>query len=108
MLQQVGVGNGGPNSGATFNYYPQRNYVARDVASDIRNTDIGVFGVFIHETANAIGDLYGLADPYSGYGKQNARRGIVDPDVGAAFETCVFGGLVGLQSGRVGSSREFR
>ncbi len=108
MLKTIGVGDGGPNSGATFNYYPQRNYIARNVASDPGYTDIGVFGVFTHELANSVGEQYALTDPFSGYAKQNAKYGIVDPDVGAAFETCVFGGLVGLQTGRVGSARELK
>jgi hypothetical protein len=108
MLKQIGVGNGGSNSGATFNYNPKYNFVASDVASDSTYKDIGVFGVFIHEVADSLGDQYPLKDPYGGYAKQNAAHGIGDPDVGAAFETCVFGGLVGLQTGRVGSRRELR
>ena len=107
MLQTIGVGSGKPNSGATFANYPERNYVASDLAADKNNTDIGVFAIFIHETANSIGDQYGLADPYGGYAKENAKHGITDPDVGAAFETCVFGGLVGVKSGQVGNRREF-
>ena len=62
----------------------------------VQYTDVGVFGVFIHELANSIGERYGLADTFGGYRAQNARRGINDADVGAAFESCVFGGLVGL------------
>jgi len=64
-------------------------------------------GLFVHEVGNSLGDIVGLPDPYGGYAAQNSARGIADPDVGAAFETCVFGGLVGLRSGRVGSRREF-
>jgi hypothetical protein len=104
----MNVGDGRPQSGGTFSYNPKRNFVASDVASNPLNKDIGVFGLFVHEVANSIGDQYDLADPYGGYGKQNAKHGIADPDVGAAFETCVFGGLVGLRTGRVGSHREFR
>jgi hypothetical protein len=92
----MNVGDGSPQSGGTFRYNPKRNFVASDVASNSLNKDIGVFGVFIHEVANSIEDQYGLADPYGGYAKQNAKHGIGDPDVGAAFETCVFGGLVGF------------
>ncbi|MEK6280524.1 MAG: hypothetical protein AABN95_09255 [Acidobacteriota bacterium] len=60
-----------------------------------------------HELGNALGAALGLPDPFGGYAAQNSARGIGDPDVGAAFENCVFGGLVGLRSGRVGSRREF-
>lgn len=104
----MNVGDGSPQSGGTFSYYPQRNFVASDVASNALNKDIGVLALFIHELGNSIGDQYGLADPYTGYAKKNAKHGIADPDVGAAFETCAFGGLVGLRTGRVGSHREFR
>jgi hypothetical protein len=94
-------------SGATFASNPRNNFIASDVASNPRNTSIGLFGLYTHELGNALGAAVGLPDPFGGYAAQNSARGISDPDVGAAFESCVFGGLVGLRSGRVGSRREF-
>jgi YD repeat-containing protein len=84
------------------------NYVASDVVADSKYGDIGVFGLYIHELGNALGVETGIDNPFGAYAEENAKHGIKDdPDVGAAFEQCVFGGIVGLSSGRVGTSREF-
>jgi len=83
------------------------NYVASDVAADPKNLAIGLLGLFAHELGNGLGAETGMADPFAAYAAENAKFGISDPDVGAAFERCAFGGLVGLRSGRVGSHREF-
>lgn len=40
-----------------------------------------------------------------GYGSENRKSGISDPDAGAALEICIFGGLVNLRTGRVGTTR---
>jgi len=108
QLKAVGGNPSGVDqSGATFGSSPNSNFIASDVASDSRNLNIGLFGLFIHELGNSLGKISGLADPFNGFAQQNSKLGIKDPDVGAAFESCVFGGLVGLRSGRVGSRREF-
>jgi YD repeat-containing protein len=83
------------------------NFVASDVAADPKNLDIGLFGIYVHETGNALGAETGMDDPFGAYAAENAKHGVSDPDVGAAFERCVFGGLVGLRTGRIGSHREF-
>lgn len=83
------------------------NFVASDVAADPKNLDIGLFGLYIHEVGNALGAETGMDDPFGAYAAHNAKFGVSDPDVGAAFEICVFGGLVGLRTGRIGSHREF-
>jgi len=79
------------------------NFIASDVAADPSNLDIGLLGLYVHELGNGLGVEIGMADRWEGYRAENAKVGISDPDVGAAFERCVFGGLVGLQRGRVGS-----
>lgn len=131
LFQNGKVGDGSPNSGATFVGSGERNYIASDVYQNTQRTilgkttsgiytEIGLFALRIHETGNAISDLrnrlaqgtknseYGIRDkliPINGYGAENKRFGINDPDAGAALERCVFGGIVNLRTGRVGTSR---
>ena len=83
------------------------NFVASDVAADPKNLDIGLLGLYVHEVGNALGAQTGMDDPFGAYAAENAKHGVSHPDVGAAFERCVFGGLVGLRTGRIGSHREF-
>jgi hypothetical protein len=83
------------------------NFIASDVAADPGNLDIGLLGLYVHELGNGLGVETGMDDPFGGYAAENAKFSISDPDVGAAFERCVFGGIVGLRTGRVGSNREF-
>ncbi len=83
------------------------NYIASDVAANPIYLDIGVLAAYVHELGNTLGVETGMPDPYGGYAAENAKFGVSDPDVGAAFERCVFGGLVGLRTGRLGSNREF-
>jgi hypothetical protein len=85
------------------------NYVASDVVADSNFVDIGVFGLYVHELGNALGVETGMDTPFGAYAEANAAKyGVTDdPDVGVAFEGCVFGGIVGLRTGRVGSHREF-
>src|SRR6266705_539267 len=90
--------NQGDQAGLTLRTNPMQNFIANDVASSSSNTDTGLFALFIHELGNALGLQVGLSDPLSGFRAQNGKRGIDDPDVGAAFENCVFCGLVGLRS----------
>ncbi|MDX2044729.1 MAG: hypothetical protein SF097_26195, partial [Acidobacteriota bacterium] len=109
QLKALGVGDGRPNSGAFFKSDQKTGYVASDVVRDNGYKYVGVLGVAIHELGNLLAMQTTVANPYSGYKTKTARgENISDPDAGAAFETCVFGGLVGLQSGRVGNKRELK
>jgi RHS repeat-associated protein len=100
--------NGGPESGMVLRTNPKQGYIANDVAKDPKNTDIALLALFIHELGNSLGSQLKLKNPFSGYGAENKKYGISDPDIGAKFENCVFGnkGIVGLKSGRLGGSRE--
>src|SRR5215471_6194691 len=89
----------GPESGLTLRSNPSHTFVASDVANNYSNLDSSVFAIFIHEIGNSLGQQVGLKNPFGAYEQQNAKHGISDPDVGAAFETCVYRGLVGLKSG---------
>lgn len=116
LAQDLNRANGTPNYWATqsgltlgddFKGGFGVTYIASDVAADPKNLDIGLLGIYVHELGNGLGAETGMDDPFGGYASENAKFGISDPDVGAAFERCVFGGLVGLRTGRVGSHREF-
>lgn len=76
----MNVGNGSPQSGGTFSYYPQRNFVASDVASNSLNKDIGVFGVFIHEE---------LSEIFGGYAKAMVTSDVRGVGRGAVGHTAV-------------------
>ena len=90
-------------SGATIDGSPSANWVASDVASNRqRYTDIGVFALYVHELGNLIASQLGIADRWN----RNPNDPTDDPDIGQALENCVFGGRVGLRSGRVGNNRE--
>lgn len=110
-LKSNGVGDGSPNSGATIANYPTQNRVAREVATDPNILDVAKFAVFVHELGNALAGqryLNGTSKKKIGdYGAENKKLGINDPDAGAALEACVYGGIVGLRTGRVGTTREF-
>jgi len=108
-LQQIGVGDGRPNSGATFDTDPirERSFLANDIVFSPRSSSRGVLGLILHEAGNNLGRQRALENIFGGYDNRTARgERIRDCDVGAAFETCVFGGIVGLQTGRVGPYRE--
>ncbi|MGH9877785.1 MAG: hypothetical protein ACRD5H_09115 [Nitrososphaerales archaeon] len=74
--------------------------------------EIGLFALQIHEVGNTLANtkFLDVDESLAPQRWRDARRrvGIADEDVGAAFETCVFGGLVGLVSGKVGDKRELR
>jgi len=128
-LYSRGVGDGSPNSGATFGRTPFHNFIASDVYANLRPmfaggipgyTSIGFIALKIHELGNGLAGVrrqlaQGQNNPeYSsrdqlrtigGYGPENKKHGIDDPDAGAALEICVFRGIVNLRTGRVGSTR---
>ncbi|MGE3466579.1 MAG: hypothetical protein AB7J13_06565 [Pyrinomonadaceae bacterium] len=95
-----------PQSGLTLGNYPSNNNIASDVWNNPNYIGIGKFALFIHELGNALAGLR--------FFNKTDRRTIGDyswgghDDAGAVFEACVFGGIVGLRSGRIGTSREFR
>ncbi len=124
-----GVGDGSPNAGVTYDRTPFHNYIASDVYRNLSPvfrggttgyTGIGFKALKIHELGNALAGArrqlaqgrnnpeYGIRDTLKnigGYGEENKKYRISDPDAGAALEICVFGGLVNLRSGRVGTTR---
>jgi hypothetical protein len=127
-LLSSGVGDGSPQAGATYNRTPLHNYIASEVYANappfpggsIPFTDMGFRALKIHELGNALAGLrrqsaqgrnnpeYGIRDKLKdigGYGPENKKAGIDDPDAGAALEICVFGGIVNLRTGRVGPGR---
>ena len=82
-----------------------------DVIKNSDFSEVAKFALFVHELGNALAGqryLNGTSKTKMGdYGKQNRKLGISDPDAGAALEACVYGGIVGLRTGRIGTSREF-
>ncbi|MEW5978803.1 MAG: hypothetical protein AB1898_23645 [Acidobacteriota bacterium] len=64
-------------------------------------------GILVHEIGNSLGWQTYMNDPYNAYEVRNKENGIADPDVGAAFENCVFGGIVDVRTGLVGTERNF-
>lgn len=97
-------------SGYTSSNNTQRNWIARDVASNYNDypADNGFLGLFIHEMGNQIANQLGLNNWDTKFASEMAKLGIKDGDYGAALESCSFGnkGIVGLRTGRLGPSRE--
>jgi hypothetical protein len=102
-------------SGYTAADNPRDNWIASDVANNSKYKDNAVYALFIHETGNQIANiiqgLHGIEDRnkdwWRNYGNENANfYGVNDPDIGQKLENCVFGGRVGLQTGRLGPNRE--
>jgi hypothetical protein len=105
----------GPQSGYVIGSRPRDAYIASDIVEGVRlgaYKSVGLQALQIHELGNALGFL-----SHSGAWKANVpqrwnnRRIAIGikkdhDDSGAAFETCVFGGFVGLISGRIGNNRE--
>lgn len=94
-------------SGLTLGRYPTNNFIASDVAGNRKlYTDVGVLAVFIHELGNSIAIqlMPGQETAFKGYGLNGINDN--DRDYGTNLEACVFGGIVGLRTGRVGSNRE--
>ena len=93
-------------SGFTLYERPKTNWIATDVGSNTKlYTNIGVLGLFIHELGNSIGvQLWGKS-AINSFGLNGLNNN--DKDFGTNLENCVFGGIVGLRSGKVGSNREF-
>lgn len=121
LAKDVGsFGDGSPESGLTLGTNPSENFVASDVAGNNKISDIAVFALFIHELGNSIaGQRYknSLKRNSKEHGKNLKQIGEYQEyakkygtgkhtDAGVALEGCVFGGIVGLRSGRVGNSRE--
>jgi hypothetical protein len=111
-LHSWGVGDGSPNSGATWGAHPENNRIASDIVSNSNVPYIAKFALFIHELGNSLAGLRYLnkksKKKIGDYAdKIDKKLGITDPDAGAAFKTCIFGGIVGVRTGRVGRSREF-
>ncbi len=79
------------------------NYIALEVVRGLNDrtyTKVGVDALFIHEMGNLIGNLLGIGV------KSGTSDPTGDPDYGQKLENCVFGGRVGLRTGRLGISRE--
>jgi hypothetical protein len=94
-------------SGITLRNSPGLNWIASNVANGAEYSDVGVLALWVHELGNALAVQMEISKPFSGYAEENARVGVTDDaDFGQTLETCVFGGRVGLRSGRLGSSRE--
>lgn len=126
------IGDGSPNSGATYGGSPGHNYIASDIYANLSPvfpggtaayTAIGFKALKIHELGNALAGLrkqlaqgrnnpeYGIRDSIKNigdYGEENKKYGIGDPDAGAALENCVFGGIVNVRNGQVGKGRVFQ
>ena len=99
---QSGVTLAENGKGAT----PKANWIASDIASDSKKySEIGVQALFIHELGNSIaGQLLG-GTAFSGFGVNGYNN--KDTDFGTNLEVCVFGKIVGLKTGRLGTKREF-
>jgi hypothetical protein len=93
-------------SGVTVDSSPNVNWVASDVAGNKNYKDIALYALFVHELGNAIAIQLKIKDRWTANSGQ--MGGVKDQDIGSLFEICVFGGgIVGLQTGRVGPSREY-
>ena len=66
----------------------------------------GLTALYIHEMGNMNGNRLQMNKWDDGYTSENAQDGTGDADVGQTLEDCVFGGRVGLRSGRIGPHRE--
>ena len=81
------------------------NYIAIEVVRgslDGNYTNVGIDALFIHEMGNLIANQLGIGVDS---GKQDPTK---DTDYGQQLENCVFGGRVGLRTGRLGNEREFK
>ncbi len=106
MLSRVSSKNYSSQSGVTLGSQPSGNFIASDVASNSKlYTDMGVMGLFIHELGNSIGAQIWGNDAFNKFGLNGMNNN--DKDFGTNLEACVFNGIVGLRTGRVGSYREF-
>ncbi|MCW5961699.1 MAG: RHS repeat protein [Pyrinomonadaceae bacterium] len=85
------------------------NWIAKEVAENsAKYKDVGFRALFIHEMGNMIANIIRRNGWSNDHGVDNSKFfGVNDPDIGQKLENCVFGGRVGLQSGRLGLSREF-
>lgn len=72
------------------------------------STDVGFRALYIHESGNMIANLLGILGWAKGHGDENSAFGVNDPDIGQTLENCVFGGRVGLRTGRLGPEREVK
>jgi hypothetical protein len=111
-LKDWGVGDGSPNSGATSGDHPENNRIASDIFGNPNVPRIAKLALLIHELGNSLAGLRYLngknKKKIGDYAdKIDKKLGVKDPDAGSALESCVFGGIVGTRTGRVGSSREF-
>jgi hypothetical protein len=63
---------------------------------------------YVYEVGNEIANQIRLLGRFNGFGADNKKYGVDDPDVGAKVEICTFGnkGIVGLRTGRLGPNRE--
>ncbi len=92
-------------SGLTLGSYPTTNWIASDIASNSAAfTNVGLSALFIHELGNSLAVQLIGKSAFTDYGINGLNNN--DKDYGTNLENCVFGGIVGLRSGRVGSNRE--
>jgi hypothetical protein len=63
--------------------------------------DAYIAALYFHEMGNMIASLLG-----QGIRSGNRNDPTGDPDKGQQFENCLFGGRVGLRTGRIGTNRE--
>ena len=82
------------------------NWIASDVLKIPNLSITGLTALYIHEMGNMIGNRLQMNEWDDGYTSENAQDGTGDADVGQTLEDCVFGGRVGLRSGRIGPNRE--
>lgn len=112
---------GGPETGLTSGYGLSgsiRNWVASDTVAKYKGVanDQLLIALWVHEVGNGLAlaryinskgtksSDYGKdIKPIRGYAKET--KGLKDPDGGAALENCVYGGIVTLSTGRVGTRR---
>jgi hypothetical protein len=108
----------GPESGLTLVRSPLNNDVASDVVTNSNFSAIALEALYAHEVGNAIAFEKYKDDYTRATGEERDKMGNPlmssspptaqgDRDPGVAFERCLYGGIVGLRSGRIGNSREF-
>jgi hypothetical protein len=93
-------------SGYTTKRRKDFNWIAKEVLES-KYTLIGFQALYLHELGNMIANVFNMPNWEDSYGAENTKYGTDDPDIGQKLENCIFGGRVGLQSGRIGPSREF-
>jgi hypothetical protein len=91
-------------SGYTSSKNKKDNWIASDVVSGVSKgiyTQVGLEALFFHELGNMVANLLG-----QGIKSGNSNDPTGDRDKGQEFENCLYGGRVGLRTGRLGNSRE--